>query len=217
MLLCDRQIRDLCVKRNGRECHEVMINHGLHWTDLPMIEPFSEAISGNGIISYGLAEAGFDMRVDPSEALIFKGSYGEIIDPKSFRKDVNDEYRNKMFDRLDISNLPDSRLILPAHSYVLIQSLEYFRFPRFLKGRCVGKSTLARAGIIVNTTPAEPGWHGKLTIEISNSAPCPACIYVGEGIAQMEFEVLSSEPEKDYSQKKGQYQHQTSVTPPKVL
>lgn len=94
--------------------------------------------------------------------------------------------------------------------------MEYLRIPSHLKGRCVGKSTLARAGILINTTPLEPGWEGYLTIEIGNVSPCPAKLYVGEGIAQLEFEVLSSLPEMDYASKGGIYQGQDSVTPPRV-
>lgn len=223
MLLADFEIRSFCVpdsfgKKIGYITNDALIDgmeDGHPW-EKPMIEPFVEGVYQEGIISYGLTSAGYDLRVDPSEALVFKNSYGEAINPKRFK---DPEYRKRIFDIVDISNLPNSELTIPAHSYVLIQSLEFFHMPRCLKARCVGKSTFARCGIIANLTPAEPGWNGKLTIEISNSAPCPAIIFVNEGIVQMEFEVLSSEPEKCYGDgnRPSKYQGQTSVTPARVL
>jgi dCTP deaminase len=196
MLLVDYQIRNLCV--------------GLSDGQVPMIEPYSPPVSGSGIISYGETSAGYDLRLAP-EVLIFKNSYGEAIDPKRFK---DDEYRNRMFDK--IYGGLNQAVIIPAHSYILGMSYEYIRMPRNLKARCVGKSTLARCGILVNTTPLEPEWHGYLTIEISNSSPCPAKIYCMEGIAQVEFEVLSSLPEQSYQTKGGKYQGQLQVTPAMV-
>jgi dCTP deaminase len=180
-----------------------------------MIQPFSDSVSGGGVISYGLTSAGYDLRLG-SEFLVFKNTSGECIDPKRF-KDEN--YRNRMFDVFNIGPEwnADGVVILPSGSYVLATSAEYLRIPRNLKARCVGKSTYARCGVIINTTPLEPEWEGYLTIEIGNVSPVPAKIYVGEGIAQIEFEILCGEPEVSYKDKGGKYQGQQSVTPAKVI
>lgn len=200
MLLNDRDIRSLCILESTTKI--------LTGMDKPMIEPFSEAVSGGGVISYGLTAGGYDLRLAPS-IWFFKNTSGRVVDPKAF----NDlEYQEIIFDKM---NFPaHSKVILPSHSYVLGKSFEYLRIPRHLKARVVGKSTLARSGIIINTTPLEPGWEGHLTIEIANSNPSPACIYSGEGIGQLEFELLTYPPEIDYAQKGGRYQGQMDVTPP---
>ena len=230
MLLSDRDIRELCTS-----CIEPY--------RYPMIEPFSEGVSGDGVISYGLSHAGYDLRLGP-EILLFKNSSMQTVDPKAFG---DKHYRKRMFDEwiysfdcvdfpelrespqllpvhrwkldgLDVTQCSsDNGYVIPPHGYILGRSLEYLRIPRSLKGRCVGKSTLARSGILVNTTPLEPGWCGHLTIEIGNITPCPAKVYVGEGIAQLEFETLSSPPECDYGDKRGKYQGQRGVTPSIVL
>lgn len=168
-----------------------------------MIEPFSEGVQGGGVISYGLSHAGYDLRLG-DELLVFKNSWNATINPKWFK---NEEYRRRVFDL--VRPTEDGNVyVIPPHGYALGVSLEYLRIPRMLKGRCVGKSTLARCGILINTTPLEPGWEGHLTIEISNITPCPAIVYAREGIAQLEFEQLSSEPEIDYEGKNGKYQCQ---------
>lgn len=174
-----------------------------------MIEPFSEGVQGNGIISYGLTSAGYDLRLG-NEILVYKNSYGQTIDPKRFK---DPDYSEKMYERIHSSGA----FIIPANGYILGSSLEYLRIPRNIKGRCVGKSTYARSAILINTTPLEPGWEGYLTIEIGNISSCTAVVYIGEGIAQLEFEELASWVEKDYAQKDGKYQNQTEVTPPRVL
>src|SRR5258708_7176151 len=136
MLLADRQIRQFST--------------GPEWlmTHKPMIEPFSEAVSGNGVISYGLSSGGYDLRL-AGELLIFKNSFGEIIDPKAFRMK---DYEWKVFDKLEMRSELGQSVILPAHSYALGKSFEYLRIPKSIKGRCVGKSTWARCGLLVNTT-----------------------------------------------------------------
>lgn len=195
-ILSDHEIRDLCVGSFGQR---------------PMIDPFSEAVSGNGVISYGLSHAGYDLRLGP-KILMFKNTSGERINPKRFN---DEEYQKRMFDGFDYSAAFGS-FTIPPHCYVLGYSLEYLRIPKMIKGRCVGKSTLARSGILINTTPLEPEWEGHLTIEIANITPCPAEIFVGEGIAQLEFETLNSEPQTTYRGKK--YQGQTSdPVPARVL
>lgn len=197
MLLSDREIRRLCI-HDGKLLKQ------------PMLAPFSECVQGGGVISYGLTSAGYDLRLS-STLLVFKNTYNEIIDPKRFK---DDDYKRRVFD--EVCKPAGDSFVLPPHSYALGMSLEYIRVPRSLKGRCVGKSTLARCGILINTTPLEPGWHGHLTIEISNITPCPALVFSGEGIAQLEFELMTEEPEIDYGMKDGKYQGQTEVTPARV-
>ncbi len=142
---------------------------------------------------------------------MFKNTHGLVVDPKRF-KDV--EYRSKVFDRIAFE--PHQQVIIAANSYILGQSFEYLRIPLGLKGRVVGKSTLARCGIIVNITPLEPGWEGHLTIEIANTNPSPVCVYTMEGIAQLELEQLDALPEVSYADKHGIYMGQIEVTPAKV-
>ena len=192
MLLVDHQIRKLCIEND-------------------MLNPFSESVSGSGIVSYGLTSGGYDLRMDP-EVLMFKNTYGEIVDPKRFKEPG---FIEKIFDRIRVE--PGKPIILPGHNYLLAKSFEYIKMPRNLKARCVGKSTLARVGVIINTTPLEPNWHGFLTIEISNSSPCPVALYPLEGIAQLEFETLAGVCESDYESKGGKYQGQIDVTPAIVL
>lgn len=197
MILIDKHIRELSAGP----------------TQFAMITPFSESVSGNGVISWGLTHAGYDIRLAP-EILMFKNTSGEVIDPKRFN---DSDYQSKMFDKFDYINSPDVLCItIPAHSYVLGRSFEYLRIPRHLKAHCTGKSTYARAGILINTTPLECGWEGHLTLEIGNVTPCPARLYFMQGISQIEFETLSGEPEIDYADKQGQYQGQLGVTPARV-
>ncbi len=249
MLLNDAMIRNLCTKKVYTEPRRLdagelgslsvprqpVLSEAVLLNPEPMIEPFSEAVSGNGVISYGLSHAGYDLRLGP-EIMLFKNSSMETIDPKRF---MDENYRRRMFDewtystkRIDDTLLDshqwtlnslnvtrmdsDNSYVIPPNSYILGRSLEYLRIPRHIKGRCVGKSTLARSGILVNTTPLEPGWCGHLTIEIGNITPCPAKVYVMEGIAQLEFELLTAPPEVDYEAKDGQYQGQLGVTPARV-
>lgn len=183
-----------------------------------MLDPFSEAVTGNGVISYGLSHAGYDLRLGP-EILVFKNTMCDEVDPKKFS---DAEYRRRTFDKLmysgehndEYTSMSGNRVRIPAGGYILGRSYEYIQVPKDIKGRCVGKSTYARCGIIVNTTPLEPGWRGHLTIEIGNITPCPAIVYVMEGIAQLEFELILP-PEADYGHKK--YQDQLGVTPARVL
>lgn len=191
MVLSDKEIRRLCT-----------------WDK--MIEPFSEPVSGNGIISYGLTSAGYDMRLG-NEIWIFKNTHSEVIDPKKFK---DEEYCKKVF---DIIKLEDNEpFILHSGGYILAESYEYFRIPRNIKGTTCGKSTYARSMVLVNVTPAEPEWEGKLTIEIGNVGPCHTKIYCMQGIAQMEFHVITGDVEQSYRDKKGSYQNQKGVTPSSV-
>lgn len=193
MLLNDRQIRSLCSSSGG------------------MIEPFMEAVSGGGVISYGLTSAGYDLRL-AEDVYLFDDSYPYPIDPKKF---ADADYRVGILRACRVHGDfgRGKFVVLPPNSYALGRSHEYLRIPRYLKARCVGKSTLARCGILVNTTPLEPEWEGHLTIEIGNVTPLPALLYVMEGIAQLEFETLTGEPEVSYKDKGGKYYKQTGVTP----
>lgn len=195
MLLIDEQIRELCLTPNQDE---------------RMIEPFSEGVSGPDIISYGLSSAGYDIRLG-GEIWVYKATSGEVVDPKRFRCQ---EYRERMFDHFVC--LHGQQVIIPAGGYVLGTSLEYFRMPSDVMATCLGKSTYARIGISINVTPLEPGWKGTLTIEIENANPGPACVYVGEGIAQLLFFKLPRTPQKTYDKRSGRYQNQSGVTPPRL-
>lgn len=171
-----------------------------------MLDPFAEADQSEGRVSSGLTHAGYDLRLGNS-VLVYKNTMNEIISPKRMKSDK--EYQDRIFDRFD-NLIEGAAVIIPPHGYILAYSLEYIRMPNWLKGRCVGKSSNARCGVLVNTTPLEPGWKGHLTIEVANITPCPVEVYVGEGIAQLEFDTLHATPEKDYSAKKGggKYQDQ---------
>lgn len=167
-----------------------------------MIEPFVEQQVRKGVISYGLSSYGYDMRVTDTFK-IFTNVYNTVVDPKHFDArsfvDVKAEY-------VDI----------PPNSFVLAQSLEYFRIPRNVCCIVIGKSSYARCGIIINITPLEPEWEGHITIEISNTAPLPARIYANEGIGQVLF-LESDEPcEVSYADKKGKYQGQKGIVLPKI-
>lgn len=199
MLLNDHEIRALCV--SGARNTPV---------ENPLLSPFSLGVQGDNVISYGLSHAGYDLRLGP-KVLIFKNSFNQTIDPKRFK--VDKAYNERVFDSLE--GIPDGeQVIIPPHSYILGYSLEYIRVRRWLKGRCVGKSTYARCGIMVNTTPLEPGWEGHLTLEIANVTPCPVAVYVGEGIAQLEFEELSAPCKVDYADKDGKYNRQEASPVP---
>lgn len=180
----------------------------------PMIDPFSEGVSGNGVISWGLSSAGYDIRLG-TKIYALKGSFGEVLNPKRFKDEA---YRKKVFDERDFE--PHEEIIIPANGYILGMSMEYFRMPNTVAGRCMGKSTLARSAILINVTPLEPGWKGVLTVEVANTGPCPVCCFACEGIAQIQFETLVARPLKTYAEKnngEAKYQGQTGITLAKVL
>ncbi len=167
-----------------------------------MIEPFVESQRREGCISYGLSSYGYDARV-ADEFKIFTNVDSAIVDPKKF-----DE--NSFVDRkTDVC-------VIPPNSFALARTVEYFRVPRDVLVICLGKSTYARCGIIVNVTPLEPEWEGHLTLEISNTTPLPAKIYSNEGLAQLLFFQGDERPEMTYAMKKGKYQGQQGVTLPKL-
>ncbi len=171
-------------------------------TDHRMIEPFEERQVRAGVISYGLSSYGYDIRV-ADEFKVFTNINNTVIDPKKF-------------DPRSFVDIRAPVCIVPPNSFVLARTIEYFRIPRNVLTVCLGKSTYARCGIIVNVTPFEPEWEGTATLEISNTTPLPAKIYANEGIAQVVF-FESDEPcETSYADKRGKYQAQVDVTLPKV-
>ena len=178
-----------------------------HWirkmaVEQRMIEPFEANQVRSGVISYGVSSYGYDIRV-ADEFKIFTNVYSVVVDPKNFDPRSMVDYQGDV-------------CIIPPNSFALARTVEYFRIPRSVLTICVGKSTYARCGIIVNVTPFEPEWEGFVTLEISNTTPLPAKIYANEGIAQVLFFESDSECETSYADKKGKYQRQQSIELPKL-
>ena len=187
-VLCDTQIRELV-----------------------SIEPFEENIKRQGRISYGVSSYGYDVRVGS----VFKvftdvAPHGgqAIVDPKAFGED--------MFVTIDTDKTGRDHIIIPPNSFALAETVEVFKVPRDVLIVCVGKSTYARCGLIVNVTPLEPEWRGKVTLEISNTTPLPAKVYANEGIAQMLFLKADRVCAMSYADKSGKYQDQEGLTLPMV-
>ena len=167
-----------------------------------MISPFEGKQIRDGKISYGLSSFGYDARVS-EEFKIFTNVNSEIVDPKDF-KPTN----------FVTKNVPVC--IIPPNSFALARTIERFKIPKNIMVICLGKSTYARCGIIVNVTPLEPGWEGHVTLEFSNTTPLPAKIYANEGVAQFIFLKGNETPEVTYADRNGKYMGQTGVTLPKV-
>jgi dCTP deaminase len=167
-----------------------------------MIEPFVERQVRAGVVSYGLSSYGYDVRV-ADEFKVFTNINTTVIDPKRF-------------DPRSFVDLQAPVCIVPPNSFALARTVEYFRIPRDVLTVCLGKSTYARCGIIVNVTPFEPEWEGTATLEISNTTPLPAKIYANEGIAQVIFFQSDESCETSYRDKQGKYQAQLDVTLPKI-
>lgn len=167
-----------------------------------MIEPFEEGKAREGVISYGVSSYGYDIRVT-DEFKIFTNINSAVVDPKNFDTASMVDYQGDV-------------CIIPPNSFVLARTVEYFRIPRGVLTVCVGKSTYARCGIIVNVTPFEPEWEGFVTLEISNTTPLPAKIYANEGIAQVLFFEGDEECEISYADKKGKYQKQDRIMLPRL-
>lgn len=167
-----------------------------------MIKPFDKNQVRGGVISYGVSSYGYDMRV-ADEFKIFSNTDNAVIDPKNFNKTNFTDFKGDV-------------CVIPPNSYALGRSLEYFKIPRDVLVICLGKSTYARCGIVVNVTPLEPEWEGYITIEISNTAPVPAKIYSNEGLAQLIFLGASEICEVSYADKAGKYQAQKGITLPKM-
>ena len=167
-----------------------------------MISPFEDKQVRGNKISYGLSSFGYDARVS-NEFKIFTNINSEIVDPKNFK--LNNFISKK-----------GDECIIPPNSFVLSSTVEYFRIPNDVMVICLGKSTYARCGIIVNVTPLEPSWEGNVTLEFSNSTPLPAKIYANEGAAQFIFLKGNEKPEITYADRNGKYMKQSGVTLPKV-
>ena len=167
-----------------------------------MIFPFEDKQIRENKISYGLSSFGYDARVS-NEFKIFTNVNSEIVDPKNF-KASNFVTKNV------------SECIIPPNSFVLASTVECFKIPKDVLVVCLGKSTYARCGIIVNVTPLEPGWEGHVTLEFSNTTPLPAKVYANEGVAQFIFLKGNETPETTYSDRNGKYMGQTGVTLPKI-
>jgi dCTP deaminase len=167
-----------------------------------MIEPFVDDQVRAGVVSYGLSSYGYDIRV-ADEFKVFTNINNTVVDPKHFDPNCFVDVKTDV-------------CIVPPNSFALARTIEYFRIPRDVLTVCLGKSTYARCGIIVNVTPFEPEWEGHVTIEISNTTPLPAKIYANEGIAQVLFFQGDEPCERSYADKKGKYQSQRGVTLPKI-
>jgi len=178
-----------------------------HWirkmaTENGMIEPFTDTLNQDGVISYGVSSYGYDARVS-REFKIFTNVDSVVVDPKAFSQQ-------------GFVNRQTDVCVIPPNSFVLARTIEYFRIPRDVLVICLGKSTYARCGIIVNVTPLEPEWEGHVTLEFSNTTPLPAKVHANEGAAQFIFLKADKECETSYADRKGKYQGQKGVTLPKL-
>ena len=174
-----------------------------HWikamaVDHGMIQPFEETQVREGVISYGLSSYGYDIRL-ADDFRVFQEKNHAVVDPKALDGSFFEVFREQV-------------CVIPPHSFVLARTVEYFKIPRNVLTLCVGKSTYARCGILVNVTPFEPEWEGNATLQVFNTTPVPARIYAGEGIAQVVFFEAEDEPLVSYADKKGKYQAQKGIT-----
>ena len=167
-----------------------------------MITPFEDRQVRQGVISYGLSSYGYDIRV-ADEFKVFTNINNTVVDPKNF-------------DDRSFVDMKTDVCIIPPNSFALAKTVEYFRIPRDVLTVCVGKSTYARCGLIVNVTPFEPEWEGYVTLEISNTTPLPAKVYANEGISQVLFFQSDEICEVSYADKKGKYQKQQGLTLPRL-
>lgn len=170
--------------------------------DKPMIVPFEQGIKRPGIISYGDSSYGYDVRVG-NKFKVFTNVFGAVVDPKAF-------------DQTAFVDIEGNSCVIPPNSFALAATVETFIIPRDILCICLGKSTYARVGIIINVTPLEPEWCGKITVEISNTTPLPAVIYANEGIAQILFLRAEAVCMVSYADKGGKYQNQTGIVTAKV-
>ncbi|MBL8876349.1 MAG: dCTP deaminase [Phycisphaerae bacterium] len=180
---------------------------------LVKIEPFEDAKKRPGKISYGVSSYGYDVRVGTHFKIFTPATHSgdiAVVDPKAFSDDMMIE--------VDVASRPADKqyVIIPPNSFALCETVEYLDVPRDVLAICVGKSTYARCGLIVNVTPLEPEWRGKVTLEISNTTPLPARVYANEGVAQLIFLQADDICEKSYADKGGKYQDQGGLTLPKV-
>ncbi|MCP4709127.1 MAG: dCTP deaminase [Planctomycetes bacterium] len=171
-----------------------------------MIEPFEaeqvRIVDGHPVISFGVSSFGYDIRVS-NRFRIFTNVFGSVVDPKAF-------------DPKGLIDVENEVCLIPPNSFALALSVEWFRIPAHVLTLCVGKSTYARCGIIVNVTPFEPGWEGKAVLEISNTTPLPAKVYAGEGLAQVLFFASDTPCKTSYADRKGKYHQQNDITLPRI-
>lgn len=191
MIRPDSWIRKKCEKKEGKGIIEPFVDHLVRYDE-----------SGNKLVSYGLSSFGYDLRV-ADEFKVFTNVYSSIVDPKDFREDA-------------FVDIQADVCIIPPNSFALARSVEYFRIPRNVLALCIGKSTYARCGIIVNVTPFEPEWEGYVTIEISNTTPLPAKIYANQGIAQVLFLECDTSCDVSYADRTGKYMKQVGIVGPRV-
>ena len=163
-----------------------------------MIRPFSEEQVKSGVISFGTSSYGYDIRI-ADEFKLYKGAHSDVIDPKNIKPELFENYTNET-------------VTIPANSFCLGRSVEYFKIPRNVIVICTGKSTYCRCGVIVNVSPLEPEWEGYLTISIVNASPSPVKIYANEGIGQIIFLESEESCQRSYKDKKGKYDKQTTIT-----
>src|SRR5512136_3158807 len=178
-----------------------------HWIrkmahEYKMIEPYADGQKRDGVISYGVSSYGYDIRV-ADEFKIFTNVYSAVVDPKHFDPKSMVDFKGEV-------------CVIPPNSFALARTVEYFRIPRTVLTVCLGKSTYARCGIIVNVTPLEPEWEGHVTLEFSNTTPLPAKIYANEGVAQVIFIESDEVCETSYKDRGGKYQGQLGVTLPRT-
>ena len=171
-------------------------------SEYDMISPFTDEQIKTGTISYGVSSYGYDIRV-ADEYKIFTNVNNSIVDPKNFDENSFVDFKGDV-------------CIVPPNSFALARSVEYFKIPRKVLTICVGKSTYARCGIIVNVTPFEPEWEGYVTLEISNTTPLPAKIYSNEGLCQVLFFESDEDCDTSYKDKSGKYLKQVGITLPKI-
>lgn len=193
----------VCPAAAKRSCMSIQSDRWIREQSLNgMITPFSEKQVREGVISYGLSSYGYDLRVS-NEFKIFTNVNSAIIDPKNF-------------DERSFVTVEAESVLIPPNSFALARSVEYFKIPRDVLTICVGKSTYARCGIIVNVTPFEPEWEGFVTLEISNTTPLPARVYANEGLCQILFFRGDELCEVSYADRKGKYQKQQGIVLPKL-
>jgi dCTP deaminase len=181
--------------KSDRWIRKMALEHG-------MINPFHDRQMRDGVVSYGVSSYGYDLRVS-DEFKIFTNVNSAIVDPKHF-------------DERSFITVQGDSVLIPPNSFALARSVEYFKIPRDVLTLCVGKSTYARCGIIVNVTPFEPEWEGFVTLEISNTTPLPAKVYSNEGLCQILFFQSDETCEVSYKDKAGKYQKQTGIVLPKM-
>lgn len=200
MILTDMQIKFLCQE----------LNPGMIFPFIPgQVRTIETGANTLKAISYGLSSMGYDITLSAQDFRVFSPVRGIEIDPKNFDPE-------SLVDAPARGSRDETYFLIPPNSYALGHSVEYFQIPEDILGLCVGKSTYARSGLIVNTTPLEPGWKGRLVLELANVTPLPLRVYANEGIAQVMFSQAAERPETTYQDRSGKYQGQQGLVLAKV-